>query len=156
MLRVKKSRLMFNVNIIIYNDCISARNTLGYQNSSEAQQAGRLVKKLMKISIFRIQLFSDTVTFRSHGLCQRAGGWSRPPDKFRRKSWGGWEKLGGVQPPQSPRQLNPWLCVNAAYYYTMSHAAWCVSVTGKPTTTAKPIEKRFEQGTATNHVLDKV
>jgi len=39
MLRVKKSRLTFNVNIIIYNDCISARNTLGYQNSTEAQQA---------------------------------------------------------------------------------------------------------------------
>ena len=27
----------------------------------------------MKIFIFRIQLFSDTVTVRSYGLCQRAG-----------------------------------------------------------------------------------
>ena len=76
----------------------------GYRKSTEAQQAGRLVKEVMKISIFRIQLFSDTVTFRSYGLCQRAGRVGvDPPDKFRIKSWGGWENSwGGVQPPNLP------------------------------------------------------
>ena len=57
-----------------------------------------------KKSIFRIQLFSDTVTFRSYGLCQRAGRVGvDPPDKFRRKSWGGWENSwGGFNPPNPP------------------------------------------------------
>jgi len=70
----------------------------GYQKSTEAQQAGRLVKKsndkVMKISIFRIQLFGDTVTVRSYGLCTSkswGGLESTPPDKFRRESWEGWE-----------------------------------------------------------------
>ena len=61
----------------------------GYQKSTEAQQAGRLVKKVMKISIFRIQLFSDTVTFRSYGFCQRAGRVGVDPQTNFRKSWEG-------------------------------------------------------------------
>ena len=50
--------------------------------------------KVMKISIFRIQLFSDTVMFRSYGLCQRAGrgektvGWVQPPQPQTTKSLG--------------------------------------------------------------------
>ena len=56
-------------------------------------------KKVMKISIFRIQLFSDTVTFRSYGLCQRAGRVGvDPPDKFCRKSWGVEKTVGGSTP----------------------------------------------------------
>ena len=46
--------------------------------------------KVMKTSIFRIQLFSDTVIFRSYGLCQRAGRVGVDlTDKFHRKSWEG-------------------------------------------------------------------
>ena len=55
----------------------------------------------MKISIFRIQLFSDTVTFRSYGLCQRAGGVGVDPQtNFVEKAGEGVEKtVGGFNPP---------------------------------------------------------
>jgi len=76
----------------------------GYRKSTEAQQAGRLVKKVMKISIFRIQLFSDTVTFRSYGLCQRAGRVGvDPPRQISYKKLGGLRKqLWGINPPYPP------------------------------------------------------
>jgi len=58
----------------------------------------------MKISIFRIQLFSDTVTFRSYGLCQRAGRVGVDPQtNFVEKARGLRKQLGGgVKPPQPP------------------------------------------------------
>ena len=54
----------------------------------------------MKISIFRIQLFSDIVTFRSYGLCQRAGRVGVDPQTNFIEKAGRVEKT--VQPPQPP------------------------------------------------------
>jgi len=56
--------------------------------------------KVMKISMFRIQLFSDTVMFRSYGLCQRAG-WIGvdPQTNFIEKAGRVKKTVEGVQPP---------------------------------------------------------
>ena len=59
-------------------------------------------KKVMKISIFRIQLFSDIVTFRSYGLCQRAGRVGVDPQTNFIEKAGRVEKtVGGFNPPDN-------------------------------------------------------
>ena len=79
------------VNLFISTIC----QLTGYQKSTEAQQAGRLVKKLMKISIFRIQLFSDTVTFRAG----RVG--VDPQTNFVKRAGRVEKTVGGPTPPDT-------------------------------------------------------
>ena len=92
----------FNVIWLSYLFISIIYQLTGYQKSTEAQQAGRLVKKLMKISIFRIQLFGDTVTFRSSGLCQRAGRVGVDPQTNFVEKAGGLRKQLGGSTPQPP------------------------------------------------------
>jgi len=60
----------------------------------------------LKISIFRIQLFSDTVTFRSYGLCQRAGSVVVDPQTNFIEKAGRVEKtVGGSTPSPTTKSL---------------------------------------------------